>query len=241
MTRDDLMEVGKELAAMTREKMAAALGEFTGRLKALEDRLAAVPEGREGPPGRTGDRGESGPQGLKGDQGERGADGASVTIDQVRTLIEASMATYMLEWERHANAEVTRFLDRMPPPTNGADGADGLGFDEITVEHDGERTFAFVGRSGDRVKQLGAATVPVVLDRGVYTVGKTYDKGDGVTWGGSFWIAQEPTSAKPGESGPQSRAWRLAVKKGSEGKAGPQGAQGLKGDRGEKGDKGGKW
>ena len=79
MTRDDLMEVGKELAAMTREKMAAALGEFTGRLKALEDRLAAVPEGREGPPGRTGDRGESGPQGLKGDQGERGADGGLST------------------------------------------------------------------------------------------------------------------------------------------------------------------
>jgi integrin beta 3 len=78
----------------------------------------------------------------------------------------------------------------------------------------------------------GTLTFPVVLDRGVYKTGQTYQAGDGVTWAGSFWIAQRETSEKPGE-GPT--GWRLAVKAGREGK---QGIKGDPGDRGPKGDQG---
>ena len=40
--------------------------------------------------------------------------------------------------------------------------------------------------------------------------------GDGTTWGGSFWIAQGETGEKP-DTG---KGWRLAVKKGRDGRDG---------------------
>ena len=55
---------------------------------------------------------------------------------------------------------------------------------------------------------------PIVIDRGVFRAGTDYEHGDGATWDGSFWIAQKATQDKPGTSD----AWRLAVKKGRDGK-----------------------
>jgi Collagen triple helix repeat (20 copies) len=54
----------------------------------------------------------------------------------------------------------------------------------------------------------------VVIDRGVYREGEKYAKGDGVTWGGSFWIAQKDTDSKPDSA---DGSWRLAVKRGRDG------------------------
>ncbi len=57
--------------------------------------------------------------------------------------------------------------------------------------------------------------VPVVLDRGVFKDGESYQRGDSVTWSGSAWICQEDTTKdKPGLS----KAWRLSVKRGADGK-----------------------
>jgi len=80
----------------------------------------------------------------------------------------------------------------------------------------------------------GVLKFAVPLDRGVYVQGKTYEKGDSVSFGGSLWIAQRDTEAieKPGDGSP---AWRLAVKHGRdgrEGKVGPEGPKGSKGDPG---------
>ncbi len=66
----------------------------------------------------------------------------------------------------------------------------------------------------------GVLRFPVVLDRGVYQKGRSYEQGDGVTMGGSFWIAQAATSETPGVGPTQ---WRLSVKAGREGKQGPPG------------------
>jgi hypothetical protein len=66
---------------------------------------------------------------------------------------------------------------------------------------------------GDVSKEF-RLTMPVVIDRGVYQSGKQYEQGDAVTWGGSMWIAKEATEAKP-DSG---EGWRLAVKRGRDGK-----------------------
>ena len=65
-------------------------------------------------------------------------------------------------------------------------------------------------------KVVSSFALPMVLDRGIYRAETRYAKGDGVTWGGSFWIAQadEPTD-KPGISA----QWRLAVKQGERGKS----------------------
>lgn len=47
-----------------------------------------------------------------------------------------------------------------------------------------------------------------------------YRKGSAVTWSGSLWIAEAATKSKPGEGSMDSRAWRLAVKKGADGRDG---------------------
>jgi hypothetical protein len=94
------------------------------------------------------------------------------------------------------------------------DGVDGVGFDDLTFEHDGGRNFTLRFVRGDVVKTF-PFTVPIVLDAGVFKEGTTYDAGDGVTWGGSYWIAQKETGAKP-DSGDGS--WRLSVKRGRDAK-----------------------
>nr|WP_313023108.1 hypothetical protein [Brucella intermedia] len=98
---------------------------------------------------------------------------------------------------------------------DGKPGADGLGFDDLSVEYDGEKTVTLKFVRGEQSKEF-PLVLPVVIDRGVFSEGKTYEPGDGVTWGGSFWIAQEITAEKPDSA----KGWRLAVKKGRDGRDG---------------------
>ena len=95
----------------------------------------------------------------------------------------------------------------------GDDGNDGLGFDDIEVIYDGHRSFTLQFVRGEKVKSATFA-LPVVIDCGVWT-DADYSPGDGVTWRGSFWICQRETRSKPDES---STDWRLAVKRGRDGK-----------------------
>lgn len=52
---------------------------------------------------------------------------------------------------------------------------------------------------------------------GVYQEGKSYEHGHLVTWAGSSWHCNEPTTTKPGDG---SKAWTLMVKRGRDGKDG---------------------
>jgi hypothetical protein len=107
--------------------------------------------------------------------------------------------------------EEIRNLARIPGPR----GPDGLGFDDLEVLYDGERGFTFRMAKGDQVKEF-AFKVPMVLDRDVFKETNTYEKGDGVTFAGSFWIAQKDNPAgKPNDG--SSKDWRLAVKRGRNG------------------------
>jgi integrin beta 3 len=74
---------------------------------------------------------------------------------------------------------------------------------------DGGRTLRWA--IGETVHEIKTA---IVLDAGVWKEGTAYVVGDGVTMGGSFFIAQSDTTAKPGKSD----EWRLAVKRGSDGR-----------------------
>lgn len=98
---------------------------------------------------------------------------------------------------------------------DGIDGKDGLGFDDLTVEHDGERTVTLRFAQGDRVKEY-LLTFPVPIYRGVYQPERGYDRGDQVTFGGSQWHCNEATSDKPGDGSP---AWTLSVKRGRDGRS----------------------
>ena len=82
-----------------------------------------------------------------------------------------------------------------------------------TISHptspDGGRTLRWA--VGDSVHEIKTA---IVLDAGAWKEGVTYAAGDGVSLGGSFYIAQTATSAKP----PSGDVWRLAVRAGRDGR-----------------------
>lgn len=135
-----------------------------------------------------------------------GEDGKSVHPDTVQLMV------------REAADKLTAAL---PKPK---DGADGFGLDDFSVDlaEDG-RTLCFKFQRGEMVKEK-QIRLAVVLDRGLYAHDGNYMKGDCVTSGGSFWIAQrDDPQGRPNDGG-TGTDWRLAVKRGRDGKdltAGP--------------------
>jgi hypothetical protein len=99
---------------------------------------------------------------------------------------------------------------------DGKDGADGLGYDDLEAVQDDDRTFTIKAIRGDRSKTIGTLKFPVQIQQGVYVDGRSYTKGDVVTWGGSQWHCNEDTVTKPETS----KAWTLIVKRGRDGKDG---------------------
>lgn len=140
-----------------------------------------------------------------------GVDGKSVTAEEVFQVYQREFSQWALGFERHAQDLFQRAVEKIPVPK---DGADGLGFDDMTVLHDGERSFTLRFVRGEQVKEF-PFVLPIVIDRGYHKDGNSYAQGDGVTHGGSYWIAQKATQEKP-EIG--NVDWRLAVKKGRDGK-----------------------
>ena len=245
----------RSVAAVVKEHVGAAIAVVAQRMDALERRIDAIPAGAAGPKGDAGPAGAAGPQGErgeKGDQGEQGpqgepgpagmdgrdgADGKSITVDDLAPVLESKMAEWALDFERRAQDVLQRAIDRMPTPKDGRDGRDGIngkdGRDAFELEDfnaeqdaDGRVVLRFV--RGDLRREF-TLRLPIFIDRGVYKADAQYERGNGVTWGGCFWLAQKDAPAgKPGESAD----WRLAVKKGRDGK---DGMRGEKGDRGEPG------
>lgn len=163
-----------------------------------------------------------GPAGERGEKGERGADGKSLTVDDILPLLKSMQAEWALDFERRAGDTLQRAIDRIPAPKDGKDGANGkdaLGWDDMHVEYDGKRTINLVFEKGDR-REVAEIKMPVVLDAGFWKDGMKAEQGDGVTFGGSYWIAQKDTETKPEIGNPD---WRLSVKKGRDGKTGERG------------------
>lgn len=133
-----------------------------------------------------------------------------LTLDNGSNMNAGRVAANEIDMQQ-VEATLKRAVDALPKPK---DGVDGFGFDDLTIESDGERAFTFKFIQGEREKAF-PFTVPLVLDRGVFKEGNDYVTGDGVSWAGSFWIAREATTAKPGDG---STAWRLAVKRGRDGR-----------------------
>ncbi|WP_054886656.1 hypothetical protein [Pseudomonas sp. NBRC 111130] len=100
------------------------------------------------------------------------------------------------------------------------------GLARVEIEQSGERGLdvALTLSSGSQVRK--ALQLPVMIYRGVFAPGD-YVPGDTVTWGGSLWHCDEPTTDKPGEAG--SKGWTLAAKRGRDGKDGTNGKDLTKG------------
>lgn len=184
------------------------------------------PAGPDGPKGERGERGEVGPQGPEGPHGPPGAVGEN-GLDG-REGRDGQPGVPGRQGEKGLDGINGR---------DGSDGKDGLGFDDLTLEYDGERQVTLKFVRGEEVKAF-PLVLPMQMYRGLYKAGTVYARGDVVTWAGSSWHANEDTKAEPGAPAAASRAWAMMVRKGDTGKTGTKGETGERGPRGPEGPQG---
>jgi hypothetical protein len=154
-------------------------------------------------------------------------DGKSFTLEEARPIIEAALeeAVKKLPVPKDGLGLSDAIIDRddnlIVTMTDGTTknlgkvvGMDGLGFDDIQFV-DEDTTFKIRLVRGDRVKEW-TLKKPTIADgyKGVWKKGNAYTSGDLVTWGGSLFIAKVDSLDEPGTSD----AWKLAVKRGQNGK-----------------------
>ena len=164
------------------------------------------------PPAQKGEDGADGKDGEPGEKGEPGRDGLDV-----KDLFRADGGRLVAVMSDGTTKDLGVFVGKDGEPgrdgADGKDGSDGLGFEDMSFEFDEHGRVLAKFQRGDVVKSI---RLPGIIDRGPYKSGESYEKGDSVSYGGSLWIAQGPTGDKPDGS----KGWRLAVKKGRDGKDG---------------------
>lgn len=175
--------------------------------------LADIPLPKDGAPGEPGKDGRDGAPGEKGADGADGVGLAGAIIDRDGGLV----VTLTNGEVKSLGSVVGKDGLHGKNGTDGQDGMggkDGLGFEDLSfdIAETGRPVAKF--QRGDMVKTIA---LPGIIDRGVYSPEKVYEKGDAVSWGGSLWIAQDDCpQGKPDVS----KGWRLAVKKGRDGRDG---------------------
>lgn len=152
------------------------------------------------------------PKAQDGIDGKRGEDGISPTAEEVAKSMEGIFAKWAIDFERQANGVLERAVERMPKPKDGRDALELKDFD-IRLNDD-LRTLTMSLKSED-VTIERSVIIPTIIDRGVFSDKKEYALGDGVTYGGNFWISQKDNpQGKPSTN----QDWRLAVRKGASAK-----------------------
>jgi hypothetical protein len=197
----DMAEINKLVAGLVDEKFA----EFPvpSPVKALEPDMAHIERTISSLVKATFD---ALPAPEPGKPGEKGAGLAGALIDRDGCLVITLSSGEMINLGKVV----------------GKDGEDGknaepIGLEDINMElMEDDRTLRISVSKGD-YEYAFQVPFPVVLDRGVWQDKRAYDEGDGVTWGGSFWIAQRAIEAGVKPDAPES-GFRLAVKRGRDGK-----------------------
>jgi len=90
------------------------------------------------------------------------------------------------------------------------------GLNDIQVNQKDERQFTVTLSKSNGESEEKSFVLPVMIYRDVYQPGRKYMAGDCVTFGGSIWHCYADTSDRPNEAG--SSGWRLAVKRGRDGR-----------------------
>lgn len=208
-----LEQIVKDIADTVKENVQAGIKtvseKFEIRFKALEEKIDSIPAGEKGEPGKDGDPGKD------GKDGDPGKDGASPSPDEVAKSMEGLFSKWALDFERKADGILEKAVDRIPKPKDGVDGRDALEIEnfELSLGDDGRTVTASLKRGEVVIEK--SIKLSTILDRGVYKDAQQYEKGDGVTYGGCFWLSQKDApQGKPGSSDD----WRLAVKKGRDGR-----------------------
>ncbi len=222
---------GKDGASVSMDDVAPVLAEM------VERAVAAIPAPKDGAAG------------APGRDGEPGKDGASVSMADVTPVLAAMVERAVAELPPPVKGEPGEPGQRGEPGRDGRDASDipmlkGFIGEEMRMQL-GQAMQSFAVTSPDDGRTLSFSfdvagesvqreiKTSLVLDRGVWKSGP-FAKGDGVSFGGSFFIAQLDTEDKPETSG----AWRLAVKRGRDGRDGKNGEQGPVGPKGDKGELG---
>ena len=253
MTPDEIKAlVAKEIAALPKPKDGkdGKDADMDAVFAKLDEAVKVIPPAKDGKDGRDGKDADMNavfaqideavkaiPPAKDGRDGKDGKDGADgLGIERPFQNEKGELVLLMTDGKERNVGRIKG--SKGDPGTNGRDGKDGangkdgLGFDDVRLDYDGERSFSFIFERGDDRKKHGPFIAPMLIDRGIYKAGETYLRGDGVTWGGSLWIATKETADKPGS---EESGWRLAVKKGRDGKDGKPGERGPEGKSGRPG------
>jgi len=227
MRQEHIKAILEGIVPVVKDAIAAAQKPLLDRIDVLERRGI--------------EKGEPGAAGIDG------KDGASVSMDDVTPVLAE-----MVEKAVAALPPAPKG-DRGEPGQKGEPGRDGRDASDIPMLKSfigeemrmqlGQALQSFAVNSPDDGRTLSFSfevagesvqreiRTSLVLDRGVWRSGP-FARGDGVSFGGSFFIAQLDTEDKPETSG----AWRLAVKRGRDGRDGKNGEQGPTGPKGDKGE-----
>jgi hypothetical protein len=136
-----------------------------------------------------------------------GEQGKSITLDDIKPMMETAMATWELHFERRAFAFMQQCIDRMPKPKDGIDGLQLEDFNATLLE-DG-RTLVLSLSRGDISKEVSLRLNHPIY-RGIYKADGKYLQGDSCTFGGSTFIATRDNPSKPETDD----SWICAVKRG---------------------------
>lgn len=181
---------GQDGKSISAEEVAAMVEQ------AVQKAMATVPVAKDGTPGR---------------DGIDGAPGRDAAHIEILPAIDAAKPYPRGTYARHAGG-----LWRSFETTAAMKGWECIveGVAEIKVSFQGRTGFVSVERSSG-TPDLHPFTLPAMIYRGVFRDGEAYEQGDTVTWGGSLWFCNEPTTDKPLDG---SKTWQLAAKRGRDGK-----------------------
>lgn len=154
-------------------------------------------------------------------EGPSPTDMALVDVRERMTNLERRMSDETMAKEVSALRERVGIMEVKgqmpgPPGKDGANGKDGIGFDDLSVEFDGDRTLALKFERGDVTKTFPIA-LPFLRYKGIYQQGQEYVQGDTVTYANQLWYCHEPTITPPNDG---SKVWQLCVRKGRDGRDG---------------------
>jgi hypothetical protein len=161
---------------------------------------------------------------------DRSLDGVAARLNDIDRLlaeeraIDTGNGEALLEIKARITALEQRQLER---GEKGEPGRDGLGFDDLSVDYDGNRTVTFRLTRGETAKTF-PFKMPVMIYRGAFAP-MSYERGDTVTYGGSLWHCDANTAEPPLEG---SSHWTRAVRRGRDGKNGKDGEKGEPGRAG---------
>jgi hypothetical protein len=186
------------------------------------------PAGKDGAPGDRGEKGEPGGMGPVGEKGMDGRDGMEGPAGRDAAQLEIlSGIDPERKYQRNVYASHKGGLWRSYRPTDLL-GDDAMkagwecivnGLDAVDVDlQDDLRTLSITIRHSNGHTVAHRKSMPVVIDRGIWTEGKQYAQGDSVTWNGSVWIAEkESPEGRPADG--VSKDWRLSAKRGDKGES----------------------